>query len=153
MTTNPSTNLPIGYWLKEVDRLLTMQIDQLQQVNGVTRTSWQLLNLLQEQGAATQAHLAATLRPFAAAERIDALLSTLVAQGWVAPTAAIDHAAPCYQLTPVGQQQHAAILATQQTVRSQLMQGISTAEYATVVRVLQQMVANLQAPPPETGGV
>ena len=47
-------NLPIGYWLKQVDKLITEQIDQAQAVHGVYRTEWQILNLLRENGRDTR---------------------------------------------------------------------------------------------------
>ena len=45
MTNTPKPQLPIGYWLKRVDALLTTAIDQAQAEHGVSRTQWQVLNI------------------------------------------------------------------------------------------------------------
>jgi len=80
---NPTAkpNLPIGYWLKRVDNLLTEQIDRVQAVNGITRSEWQFLNLLSEEG------LLESMRAFVDAHRLDAIIVALIECGWVMQTA------------------------------------------------------------------
>jgi hypothetical protein len=46
----PKANLPIGYWLKHTDELLTKHINNVQTANGVSRSPWQVLNSLYESG-------------------------------------------------------------------------------------------------------
>ena len=46
-------------------------------------------------------------------------------------------------LTWMGQRAHATILASQKEVRQQAMAGISEEDYATVIRVLERIVQNL----------
>ncbi len=38
--------LPIGYWLKKADILLTEGIDKIQLQFGITKTGWQTLNTI-----------------------------------------------------------------------------------------------------------
>jgi len=64
MTTETNLKLPIGYWLKQVDQLLTEQINQAQAAHGVTRTDWQILNLLYENGRASDEQIFATMCTF-----------------------------------------------------------------------------------------
>lgn len=41
-------NLPIGYWLKHTDEMLTKHINDVQTANGVSRSQWQVLNAIHE---------------------------------------------------------------------------------------------------------
>lgn len=143
MTQKHQPQLPIGYWLKQADTLLTAQIDHAQAVHGVSRTEWQVINLLMERGHANRTAIFATMRTFVDAATLDAVLAALVARGWVERQPETTPGTDAFHLTAEGQRQHAAIFATQKEVRQRAMQGISAEEYATVVRVLQQMVDNL----------
>jgi DNA-binding MarR family transcriptional regulator len=134
-------HLPLGYWLKRADNLITEQVNQVQAANGVTRTDWQVLNTLYEVGSADQAQLFTVMHTFVDAAQLEQILGELKSRGWVT---AVENGVIIYQLSNAGQQQHSQILAAQQEVRQQVMQGISQEEFATVMRVLQQMVANLE---------
>jgi len=57
-------NLPIGYWLKQADNLITQHINRVQAANGVSRFEWQVRNLLYEAGAASRERLFETMRTF-----------------------------------------------------------------------------------------
>jgi DNA-binding MarR family transcriptional regulator len=143
MTQATKLQLPIGYWLKQADNLLTEQIDHAQAVHGVSRAEWQVLNLLMEHGHANHEAIFATMRTFVDEATLDAIFASLLARGWVELQEAATPRTDIFQLTAEGQRQHAVIFATQKEVRQRAMQGISAEEYATVVRVLQQMVSNL----------
>lgn len=131
--------LPIGYWIKRVDELLTRRIDAAQRSNGLSRLEWQALNALHERGATTRAEIVATLQPFAAAGAIDDVLLKFAGQAWV-QRAGEDG----LELTPAGRERHAQALASQQAVRRQAMNGISESAYAAAVAVLQRMAENLE---------
>lgn len=143
MNQDKGTQLPIGYWLKQADNLLTEQIDQAQATHAVSRSEWQILNLLKESGHASREAIFATMRTFVDTASFDNIITSLVARGWVEAPAAASTGAEEFQLSAEGQRQHAVIFATQKEVRQRAMQGISQEDYATVVRVLQQMVSNL----------
>ena len=38
--------LPIGYWLKHTDEVITKHVNQVLSDNGFTRFRWQVLNIL-----------------------------------------------------------------------------------------------------------
>ncbi len=139
MTEVTNLKLPIGYWLKRADKVLTIQIDQAQAVHGVSRTEWQILNLLKENGRADREQIFATLCTFVDETQFQEIINHLIERGW------IDEAVGSreLQLTEAGQRQHERIFATQKEVRQRAMQGISQDEYATTIRVLQQMIENL----------
>lgn len=134
--------LPIGYWLKQADNLINQRINAIQAANGVSRSDWQVLNMLHEVGTATQTTILATMQTFLDAPTLDTILARFVDHGWVERVSNADESS--YQLSDAGKQQHSLILTSQKTVREQAMQGISEADYHTTVQVLQQIVANLQ---------
>lgn len=132
--------LPIGYWIKRADEVLTACIDEAQKRNGLNRTEWQVLNLLHETSAAPRGRIAEILRPFVDAESLTATIDGLVKRGLIEEEAGEGGA---FRLTEHGRTVHAAALETQQGVRWRAMEGITEADYLTTVRVLQQIVRNL----------
>lgn len=139
MTTPAKIELPIGYWLKQADKVLTEQINLAQAVHNVSRTDWQMLNLLKENGRTSSEQLFATMRTFVDEPAFQEIINHLVERDWAVEEVASGE----YQLTEAGQTQHERIFATQKEVRQRAMQGISQDEYATTVRVLRQIVENL----------
>lgn len=140
MTSERKTNLPIGYWLKKADEVLTAYINKAQEIHGLVCTEWQILNFLYENSSATNAQVAEVLRPFADADTIEAAVDRLVQRGLIERKG---EGTSELALTEQGLQVHASALQTQRKVRQQAMRGISDEEYATAVRVLQQIVVNL----------
>lgn len=140
MTKETNLKRPIGYWLKQVDQLLTERIDEAQAVHGVTRTDWQILNLLKENGRASDELIFSVMHTFVDAAQFQEIIYHLIDQGWIDETLASGE----LQLTCAGYDQHARIFATQKEVRQRAMQGIIQEDYVTVIRVLQQMVENLR---------
>jgi aminoglycoside 6'-N-acetyltransferase len=135
-----SPRLPIGYWIKKADELLTSRIDEAQRQNGLTRLAWQILNMVRDAAAPARNEVAATLRPFARAAVVDETLNALAERGLVRRLPA-----GLLELTPEGAALHERALESQQTVRSRAVEGIEGADYATTVRVLQRLVRNLES--------
>jgi DNA-binding MarR family transcriptional regulator len=141
MMMNKDTNLklPIGYWLKQADEVLTEQINQAQAVHGVSRTEWQILNLLKENGRTTGEQLFDTMRTFVNRRKFQEIIRRLIERGWIDAEVASGE----LQLTEAGQRHHERIFTTQKEVRQRAMQGIGQDEYATTIQVLQQIIKNL----------
>ena len=138
MTQTARPQLPIGYWIKQADNLLTAQINAAQSAHGLSRPEWQILNTLKESGGAGREQIFETLRTFVDASSFIELLRHLSERGWIEQTGSEN-----FQLTEEGRRQYDVIFATQKEVRRRAMQGISEEEYTTVVRVLQRIVTNL----------
>ncbi len=131
--------LPIGYWLKRADDLLTSRIDEVQRANDLTRLAWQILNLLHEKGTVGRAELTDTLQPFAEAARVDDMVANLTERGVIGRSVEGG-----FVLTPTGADLHSRAFQAQQAVRQRAVAGISGEEYATTVSVLQRLVDNLE---------
>ncbi len=132
---------PIGYWVKELDRLLEESFRRALGSEGCTRRHWQLLNVL-EAGPVTDAGLEAAVAPFAAsdAEEVRAALEELVQRGWAERLAGAR-----VQLTSSGREAHRRLEATVAEQRRHIAEGVSEGDYRTTMSVLERMAGNLEA--------
>ena len=124
-------NKPIGWWLKEVDRLLEESFEQVLTTDGLTRRQWQALN-----AAAGPESIAAALAPFLTGEpaELTAVTDPLVERGWLSG----DH------LTPAGAAALEALTTKVQAQRRRVTAGLSDQEYVATVGVLRRMADNLR---------
>jgi DNA-binding MarR family transcriptional regulator len=132
----PGENLPIGYWLKQADNLLTERINAIQAANGINRTEWQVINLLSA-GERAPGQLCEKLQPFTGKDNLHGLLGELVAKE------IIEVNNGNYLLTSKGREVYDACFKQQQEFRMKTMEGISAEDYATTLETLQKIVTNL----------
>ena len=122
-------NKPIGWWLKEVDRLLEESFERVLADDGLTRRQWQALN-----AAAGQQTIAKALSPFlSGAEEVAAVTGPLVERGWLDGET----------LTGDGERALRALSGKVQAQRRRVTAGVSESEYLATVDVLRRMAANL----------
>jgi len=140
MTEAKKSHLPIGYWLKKADEVLTTRINEAQRANGLSRAEWQILNVLSEIKVATREQLASPMRPFADDPMLSDAVLLLVQRGLIEGNGS---ASSGYRLTKLGRDIHEAAFFRQKEVRQRAVTGISEVDYITAVRVLQQLVKNL----------
>lgn len=144
MTKATKDELPIGYWLKRADNLLTDRINKAQTVNGVSRSDWQVLNMLNEAGSASKEQIFERMRTFVDASSFDEIITRLIGRGWVERSGVSHRGKVEFQLTEDGRRQHGIILAVQKELRQRAMRGIGDEEYSTTIRVLKRIVSNLE---------
>jgi DNA-binding MarR family transcriptional regulator len=132
---------PIGYWLKELDRLIEAALDRLLASEAVTRRDWQVLNAL-EPAPAPRAAVVEQLRPFwgVEADDPDAVLDGLITRGW-----ALRDPADRYALSPEGETARAALLERVKELRAAIADGVTPEDYTTTITTLSRMAANLEA--------
>lgn len=135
--------LPIGYWLKRADDLLTRRIDEVQRANGLTRLGWQALNVVRERPTASHSEITDTLQSFAEATAVDDVLAELADRGLISGSA--EHG---FGLTPGGTELYDRALQAQKAIRQRSVAGISETDYATTVAVIQRLVDNLERDEP-----
>ncbi len=126
---------PIGYWLKEVDRLIEESFVRLLSEEGLSRRHWQALNTIAE-GPLPAAEVDAALEPFE--PTVAPVVEDLVARGWVR------RSGDTVGLTDEGRAAHAAVQARVAVNRKIMTEGISAEEYASVINVLERMAGNLR---------
>jgi DNA-binding MarR family transcriptional regulator len=142
MSNSAKPQLPIGYWLKQADNVLTEHINHVHATNNLSRTDWQVLNTLYEVGPVSQENIFTVMHTFVDEAELATILTRLVNRGWT--NQRNEEHGMLFQLTDQGRHQHSAILNAQKAVRQRAMQGISDEEYGTVIRVLQRIVNNLE---------
>lgn len=137
MTTTPR---PIGYWLKRLDRSIEDGFERDLAAWTLTRRHWQVLNTLQL-GPADEDRIAQALRPFWAEGAItqQEVVDDLLDRGWAAS------ADGRVALTQAGIAAHAQILTQVNATRARVLNGLTGEDYETVLRVLEQMTANVEA--------
>ena len=137
---NTGSQRPIGYWLKELDRLMDRHFELQLGNASLSRRQWQLLNLLEDHPRSVP-ELQAELEPFLqeAADDLSDPLSGLVTRGWAESTDNI------VNLTETGQAHLEIVKAQVADLRQALMTGISPEEYQATIDVLSRMVANLES--------
>src|SRR5262245_30841722 len=140
MQTAESANLPIGYWLKRLDRAIDATLEPLLAGEGLSRRHWQTMNVLHEGPRDAQA-ITEVLRPFwgQGSITLEEVTSDLWRRGWLVHD---DHR---YGLTAAGEAARTRIAERVDVARSRLVDGIASAEYLATVDVLRRMAANMEA--------
>lgn len=128
---------PIGYWLKELDRLLEEDFGRLLAAEGIGRRHWQVLNTVAA-GPVSLAEVEAALAPFRSGAGPSVVVGELRARGWVR-----QDGAGAVELTAEGVAAHAELGERVRANRLRVTEGISAQEYRTTVDVLERMAANL----------
>lgn len=144
----PTDRRPIGYWLETILPLLHARTEGAFRGSPVDRRQWRMLTTL-HRGEATLAGIRAALPPDdpqAAAlpsmgerDAFGEQLADLVNHGLVADVEGR------YSLTPAGVAEHDAILARISATRELVAAGIDPADFATTMRTLERIAANLGA--------
>ena len=134
-------NKPIGWWIKEVDRLLELSFERVLAADGVSRRQWQALN-----AARGEEPIEVALAPFLAGDpaELAAVTEPLTARGW------LDDAT---RLTPAGATALAALTEKVQAERRRITNGIVDSEYLQTIDVLRRMAVNLSYQPTDGSAV
>jgi hypothetical protein len=133
-----SKQLPIGYYIKKADHLLTRAIDEIQAASQLTRIGWQVLHSIHEEGQLDEATLAILMRPFVVGERFQNEVERLTDAGLITTKGG------ALTLTESGMVTHWECLGRQQEFRKQVMTGVSPQEYEQAILTLKKMIDNIQ---------
>ncbi|MBR8743903.1 MarR family winged helix-turn-helix transcriptional regulator [Nocardiopsis sp. MG754419] len=132
------SDLPIGYWLKHLDRLIESDLDRVLAAESLGRRQWQVLSSLRNDPT-TLLQLGQRLLPFLeeGESTVGPEVEALRRRGWVSGLVSLE-------LTPEGERVHDALLEQVTQTRSRLTEGISEQEYRATIEVLERMAANLE---------
>ncbi|PXX63850.1 hypothetical protein DFR70_10530 [Nocardia tenerifensis] len=127
----------IGYWLVELDRLITERFDEDLAAGGLGRRQWQILHSLSD-GPQRSSELYAAIDAFLAdSAEWDTELAAVVAGGLVLEDAGT------LSLTERGRDVHDKAWVRIGARRRQMTEGITDEQFAETMRVLEKMVANM----------
>ncbi|WP_304455093.1 MarR family winged helix-turn-helix transcriptional regulator [Nocardiopsis sp. YSL2] len=132
------SDLPIGYWLKHLDRLIENDLDRTLAAEDLGRRHWQVLNSLHSEPG-TVADLDRRLAAFLEEDEpsVAPVVDELRGRGWIDGLVALS-------LSAQGEAAHDVLFEKVQGARRRLAQGISAEEYRATVDVLERMAANLE---------
>ncbi|MFV2197796.1 MarR family winged helix-turn-helix transcriptional regulator [Nocardiopsis sp. LOL_012] len=132
------SDLPIGYWLKHLDRLIENDFDRALSTESLGRRHWQVLTSLHTEPA-TVRDLDHRLAPFLeeGEPTVAPTVEELRRRGWV-------KGGDPLSLTAAGRSAHEELFERVGQGRRRLSRGISEQEYHAAVDVLERMSANLE---------
>lgn len=127
----------IGYWLVELDRLITERFDEDLAAGELSRRHWQILHSLSD-GPRRSTELYAALDAFLTdPAEWDAELAAVVARGLL-----VDELGTL-ALTDAGREVHDQAWTRIGARRRQMAEGITDEQFAETMRVLEKMAANM----------
>lgn len=137
---NKQQNLPIGYWIKKADELLTININQVHQDANLTRVGWQLLHTINEYETINATGLITMIHPFADEREARKILADLKDKNFIR----FDDDTNSFSLTHTGKQLYKDCLEKQQAIRQKAMAGIGEEAYIITLQTLQKISNNLE---------
>ncbi len=132
--------LPIGYYFKKADDLLTEGIDRIQSEFGLTRTDWQVLNRVYEEPGIEKQSLAEAMEPFVQGYSLENRIVSLKTKELISGENNLS-------LTKNGLRLYKACLQKQTEFRAKTMKGISEKEYLQLIMTLEKLIGNLEQMP------
>jgi hypothetical protein len=138
---------PIGWWIKEADRLLDAAFEDALAGLTLDRRGWQVLATLARRPCPI-ARLVADLAPFDPPDAVRRVLADLTGSGAIEESAT-DAGAPAeLRLTEVGEALHAEASGRVGAVRARVTAALPGEDYPILVGLLQRLVAGLTWPAP-----
>ena len=134
-------NVPIGFWIRKADELLTRNMDQVHQEADLTRLGWQLLHTIQDRGISQASELLAMVSPFASESEAKEVLASLTKRELLHWDA---HTEGTVGLTLQGEQFYRECWEKQQLIRQKARDGIGETDYQITLQTLQKIVSNLE---------
>ncbi|HUH46303.1 MAG TPA: hypothetical protein VLZ54_04050 [Arenibacter sp.] len=129
--------LPIGFYLKKVDNLLTTGIHEIHSEMGLSRTDWQILNIITDNDGLDRPAIIGIVSEFANDEAINNTISGLIKNGLLQEDNSLT-------LTGKGKDTHLACLQKQILFRQKSMRNITHQEYLQVIATLDKIITNLK---------
>ena len=129
--------LPIGYYLKLADNILTKGIDDIQSQHGLNRIEWQVLNSVYEKPEVLKKEVLELMKPLADNPLVKSIFSKFIDESH------IEIKNNRLTLTTEGKKLHKSCFDSQQEFRQKAVSDISEEDYQTTISTLQKMIANL----------
>lgn len=133
---------PIGYWLKEADKLITAKVNENLAKYNLTRFHWQVLNTIKNKDTVTKEEIFQLLQNFIDENQLQQILNDFSSRNWIIQREDGKLNQSFIQMTEEGNRSFKEILEAQQKTRKQLFEGLTMEDYETTIRVLKQVVEN-----------
>lgn len=138
----------LGHWIKRVDHAITLRTNALLRPYGLARSQWEVLFRIAATAGVTQKSLQSAMQ--VESGTLTGIVDTLIRKGWITRAAQPqDRRVNLLQLTIEGRHRWQEVPNPITQLRPRMMQGISSADEAWAIHILQQAVRNLDPSPSE----
>src|SRR5690606_5825286 len=131
--------LPIGYYLKKADNLLTEGINKIFIELEIDRLKWQLLHSINQNRNIDKSEVVSILKEFADEKVISAAIDDLIKRGLVVSANRTNLA-----LRQKGEELHTRCLQRQKEFRQKATENVTQEEYIQTIETLEKIIGNLQ---------
>src|SRR5690554_1331088 len=129
--------LPIGYYLKKADNLLTKGINNIHKELDITRTDWQILNSINENAEIDRQQITQQLSEFANKETISEAVAMLLSRQLIREE-------NYFSLTERGKDLYQTCFQKQKVFRQKAMTNITEQQYLQTIETLEKITENLE---------
>lgn len=128
--------LPIGYYLKKTDNLLTEGINNIHKEFDITRTDWQILNSINENAEIDRQQITEQLSEFANKDTISEAVAMLLSRQLIREE-------KYFSLTEKGKDLYQICFQKQKVFRQKAMENITEKQYLQTIEMLEKIIDNL----------
>lgn len=129
--------LPIGYYLKKADNLLTEGINNFHRELDITRIDWQILNSINENSEIDRQKISELLSEFSTGETINETVTILLHKQLIREE-------KYFSLTEKGAKLYQTCFQKQNAFRQKAMKNVTQQQYLQTIETLEKIIANLE---------
>lgn len=138
MQSDIANKMPIGWYLKEADSLITHFTNAAFETYGISRFHWQVLKNIDTHGKISKALYYHQVSRFLSKAELQDVLDLLSSRNWIQQTAP-----DMYSFTETGKAAYADIAALQEENRNKILTGTTPEEYMTTIQFLETIIKNM----------
>lgn len=137
MSTEIANKMPIGWYLKEADTLITHFLNSAFETYGINRFHWQVMKNIDTHGKISKELFYHQVNRFLSKEELGQVLELLLTRKWILQEE--DN----YSFTVTGREEYKQIAALQQSNKEKIMEGTSPEDYLTTITFLEAIIKNM----------
>ncbi|RFS26499.1 hypothetical protein DVR12_01545 [Chitinophaga silvatica] len=129
--------MPIGWYLKEADSLITKFMNQTLETYDIGRYHWQIMNNINTHDKVCKDLLYHQIHRFVNPAEYEEIFQSLIERNWV------EKVDDNYAFTPLGKTIFLEVAAKHEANKVALTKGASEEEYLNTILFLEKMIVNL----------
>lgn len=137
MHSDIKKKLPIGWYLKEADSMITQYINASFESFGINRFQWQIMKQIDTHSKISKALYYHQVSRFLTESELEEILTALVSRNWV------QQDGDMYAFTAEGKTVFANIADMQTENHEKILVGTTTDEYLATINFLETIIRNM----------
>jgi DNA-binding MarR family transcriptional regulator len=129
--------LPIGWYLKEADSLITQYMSTAFESQGINRFHWQVMKNIDTHGKISKSLYYHQVSRFLSEAELEAILVSLIVRNW------LQQDDDLYSFTETGKTAFANIASQQQENHEKILNGTTPEEYLSTIAFLETIIKNM----------